>query len=100
MKELIDRITTWNNARYDQVFDEQLQINLLQEELDELLALEFESRLLSFEVESGNTIVFAFKNEIPLIKRKELLSKGKCLQEKMNIPMERYAKLLCDIQKL
>jgi len=70
----------------------------IREELDELLALEFENRLLSFEVESGNTIVLAFKNDIPSIKRKELLTKGKWLQQEMNIPMERYAKLLCDLQ--
>ncbi len=68
----------------------------LREDLDKLLALEFEGRLLSFEVESGNTIVLAFKNDIPSIKRKELLTKGQWLQEEMNIPMERYAKLLWD----
>jgi spermidine synthase len=72
----------------------------LQKELDELLALEFENRLLSFEVESGNRIVLAFKSDIPLINRNELLMKGKWLQDKMNIPMERYAKLICDTQKL
>jgi spermidine synthase len=72
----------------------------LREELDQLLALEFENRLLSFEVEGGNTIVLAFKNDIPLIKREELLTKGKWLQEEMNIPMERYAKLLGDTQYL
>ncbi|MBL4653779.1 MAG: hypothetical protein JKY53_13095, partial [Flavobacteriales bacterium] len=65
-----------------------------QKELNDLLALEFENRLLSFEAESGNTIVLAFKNDIPVIKRKGLLLKAKELQEKMNIPMERYAKLL------
>lgn len=70
----------------------------LREELDELLALEFENQHLSFEVESGNTIVLAFKNDIPLIERKALLAKGKCLQEEMNIPMERYAELLWDTQ--
>ncbi|WP_067050786.1 spermidine synthase [Moritella sp. JT01] len=70
------------------------------QELDELLALEFEGRLLSFEVESGNTIVLAFKNNIPSIKRTELLTKGKWLQEEMNIPMERYAELLLDTQNL
>jgi len=70
------------------------------EELDELLALEFKNRLLSFKVKSGNTIVLAFKDDIPSIKRKELLTKGKWLQEEMNIPMERYAKLLCDTQDL
>ncbi|QUM76686.1 ATP-binding protein [Moritella sp. 24] len=64
--------------------------------LDELLALEFEDRLLRFEVESGNTIILAFKNNIPLLKRNELLTKGKRLQAEMNIPMERYAELLWD----
>lgn len=64
------------------------------EDLNELLSLEFANRLLSFKVESGNTIVLAFKNEIPSIKKEELLTKGKYLQEKMNIPMERYANLL------
>ncbi len=71
----------------------------LREELDELLALEFENQLLSFQVESGNTIVLAFKNDVPVIKRKELLTKGKWLQEEMNIPMERYAELLCDTEQ-
>ena len=70
-----------------------------QEELDELLALEFENRLLCFEVESGNTIMLAFKNDIPSMKSKELLTRGKLLQEEMNIPMERYAKLLWNTQK-
>ncbi|MDX2320408.1 MAG: ATP-binding protein, partial [Moritella sp.] len=70
------------------------------EELDELLALEFENRVLSFEVESGNTIVLAFKNDIPSVKRKELVAKAKYLQEEMNIPMERYAELLCDTHGL
>ncbi len=65
----------------------------LREELDELLALEFENRLLSFEVKSGNTIVLAFKNDIP-----QLVTKGKWLQEKMNTAMEPYAKLLWDAQ--
>ena len=69
------------------------------EALNELLSLEFENRLLSFEVESGNTIVLAFKNDIPSIERKEILAKGKYLQEKMNIPMERYAKLLWSTQQ-
>ena len=68
----------------------------LREELDELLALEFENQLLSFKERSGNTIVLAFKNNIPSINRKELLTKGKWLQEKINIPMERYAKLILD----
>lgn len=70
----------------------------LREELNELLSLEFENRLLRFEIESGNTIVLAFKNELPSIKKEELLAKGKYLQEKMNIPMERYANLLWSTQ--
>ena len=64
------------------------------EDLNELLSLEFANNLLSFKVESGNTIVLAFKNDIPSTKNEELLAKGKYFQEKMNIPMERYAKLL------
>jgi len=53
--------------------------------------------LLSFDVESGNTIVLAFKDDIPLIKRDELITKGEWLQEKMNVPMEHYAELLADL---
>ena len=68
-----------------------------QEEIDESLALEFENRLLSFKVDSGNTIVLAFKNDIPSIKRDELLTKGKWLQEQMNIPMEYYAEILSEL---
>ena len=67
-------------------------------ELDDLLELAFENRLLSFEAESGNTIVLAFKNDIPIIKRKVLLEKSKWLQGQINIPMERYAKLLWNTQ--
>jgi len=74
--------------------------NKLREELDELLALEFENRRLSFEVDSGNTIILAFKNDIPSINEKELLTKAQWLQKKMNIPMQRYAELLCDTQDL
>ena len=71
-----------------------------QAELDELLSHEFENKLLSLEVEGGNNIVLAFKNTIPSSKRKELLTKGKELQEQMNIPVERYTKLLWSTQKL
>jgi spermidine synthase len=70
-----------------------------EEDLYELLALEFEDSILKFEVESGNTIVLAFKNTIPPIKRKELLDRGKSLQQKMNIPAERYARLLWSTQQ-
>lgn len=69
------------------------------EELEALLAIEFKDRLLSYEVESGNTIVLAFKNNIPSITRKELLARGKLLQEEMNIPIERYARLLWSRQQ-
>lgn len=69
------------------------------EEIEDLLSHQFENRLLSFPVEGGNTIVLAFKNDIPAIKRKELLAKGKQLQEQMGIPIERYAKLLWSTQQ-
>lgn len=72
----------------------------LRQELDELLAHEFENRRLSFEVAGGNTIILAFKNDIPSMTREALLAKGQSLQEKMNIAMERYANLLCDIQDI
>ena len=71
----------------------------LQEELDGLLALEFENRLVRFKVESGNTIVLAFKNDIPSITKTELITKGQWLQEVMNISIERYANLLWDNYK-
>jgi spermidine synthase len=69
------------------------------DELEELLAREFQDSLINFEVESGNTIVLAFKNAIPTMKRNELLAMGKWLQEKMNIPVERYARLLWSRQQ-
>lgn len=69
-----------------------------QVELNDLLSLEFENRLLSFEVESGNNIVLAFNNDIPSMTRKELLAKGRLLQEQMGIPLERYARLLWSTQ--
>lgn len=70
-----------------------------QNELDDILVHEFGNRLLTFEVETGNNIVLAFKNDIPAIKRKELLARGNALQEKMNIPLERYTRLLWSTQK-
>ena len=68
-------------------------------ELEELLSQEFENRLLTFQVETGNNIVLAFKNDIPEIKRNELLARGKLYQEKMGIPLERYARLLWSTQQ-
>ena len=69
-------------------------------QLEGFLELEFRDRLLSFKIESGNTIVLAFKNDIPSITRRELLANVKRLQEKMNITMEPYAQILCDISGL
>ena len=68
-------------------------------EIEDLLSHEFENRLLSFPVEGGNTIVLAFKENIPSIKRKDLLAQGKELQRQMNTPIERYAKLLWSHQQ-
>ena len=68
-------------------------------EIEDLLSHEFENRLLSFPVEGGNTIVLAFKNNIPAIKRKALLAQGKLLQQKMNTPVECYVKLLWNTQQ-
>lgn len=72
----------------------------LREALDELLALEFDNQLLSLDVKGGNTIILAFKNDIPLISKEALLAKGTLLQAEMNIPMVGYAELLCDTQNL
>lgn len=70
-----------------------------QTQLEDILELEFKNRILSFEVENGNTIVLAFKNKMPLVKRKELLSRAKLLQQETNIPLEKHAKLLWSKQK-
>jgi spermidine synthase len=67
----------------------------LKDELRELLAFEFNNQFLSFNVESGNTIVLAFKNKIPALSKEELLVKSQQLQTKMNINLQRYAELLC-----
>ena len=64
------------------------------EALEEGLSSVFKNRLLRFDVESGNTIILAFRNDIPVMKRKELLARAKVLQDKMNIPLVRHAKLL------
>jgi len=66
----------------------------LREALEQLLNHEFNKQLIRFEIESGNTIIFAFKRDIPRIERKALLTKAKSLHKQMNIPMEKYAKLL------
>lgn len=67
--------------------------------LDDLLSQEFENRLLTFEVETGNNIVLAFKDKLPTINRKQLLLKGKQLQQQMGIPVERYTRLLWSTQQ-
>jgi spermidine synthase len=69
-------------------------------QLNKLLDLEFENKLLIFQVESRNVIVLAFKNDIPLITRAELLIKGKLLEEKINIPMERYVESILETLEL
>jgi spermidine synthase len=66
----------------------------LREELDQLLINEFNNQLLQFDVDEGNTIIFAFKNDKPLIEKKDLLTKAQVLHKQMNIPMEQYVKLL------
>ena len=68
--------------------------------LEQLLALEFRDRLLSFEIEGGNTIVLAFKSEFPSITKKEILAQTQRLQDKMNITMDPYAQLLCGLLNL
>jgi len=66
----------------------------LREELDQLLIEEFNNQLLQFDVDEGNTIIFAFKNDKPLVEKKDLLTKAQVLHKQMNIPMEQYVKLL------
>jgi len=70
----------------------------LREVLDQLLIDVFNKQLLRYDVDEGNTIIFAFKNEMPKIDRKALLTKAQDLHKQMNIPMEQYAKLLLDGQ--
>lgn len=72
----------------------------LRQKLDELLTHEFENRRLTFEVTGGNTIILAFKNNIPSMTREELLEKGQYLQQEMNIPLLSYAELLSNMQDL
>ena len=69
------------------------------EALEEALSSVFKNRLLRFDVESGNTIILAFRNDIPMMKRKELLARAKCLQDTMTIPLVRHAKLLWSRQQ-
>jgi len=70
----------------------------LREVLDQLLIEVFNNQLLRFDVDEGNTIIFAFKNDIPKIEKKALLAKAQDLHKQMNIPMEQYAKLLLATQ--
>lgn len=63
-------------------------------EIEDLLSHEFDERVISFPVEGGNTIVLAFKNSIPDIKRKELLKRSKEIEDQLKTPVVRYAKLL------
>ena len=66
----------------------------LREKLKHLLVVVFQNQLLRFTIEGGNTIVFAFKNPLPVMTPETLHSKAISLQNKMNTPIERYAKLL------
>ncbi|WP_435236690.1 spermidine synthase [Psychromonas sp. PT13] len=66
----------------------------LKQEFDVLLARVFNNQLHRFTIEGGNTIVFAFKNTIPNITQEALLTRVTSLQEKINVPVGRYAKLL------
>lgn len=81
-------------------FDGVLVLNIchtkaqLKEKFDQLLDKEFEGRVLSFTIEGGNKIVFAFNNTMPLLVKSELIDKAMSLQTIINVPMKRYAELL------
>lgn len=68
----------------------------LREQLHELLALEFENKLLRLEVDTGNTIVLAFKSAPPSLSTEELQAKAHWLQDKIKTAMLAYAKALAD----
>lgn len=64
------------------------------DEIESLLAEEFDGQLLTLDVESGNTIVLAFKREIPRIQKQDLLAQARILEDQLDCPIERYAKLI------
>ena len=64
------------------------------EKFDQLLDKEFEGHILSFMIEGGNKIIFAFNNNIPSLSKDELFDKAIALQRIINVPMTRYAELL------
>ena len=66
----------------------------LREAFNTLLADEFENKLLSFNVDGGNTIVFAFKNTIPPLTMETLQIQMQSLPININNTIERYVKLL------
>ena len=66
----------------------------LRVEFNTLLAEEFENRLLSFTVDGGNTIVFAFKNKMPPLTPEILQTKMQSLPVNITNTIERYVKLL------
>jgi len=68
----------------------------LREDLDRLLMDVFHKQVLRFDVDEGNTIILAFTNDMPKIEKTSLLAKAQTLHKKMDIPMEKYAKLLLD----
>lgn len=66
----------------------------LRVEFNTLLTEEFENRLLSFTVDGGNTIVFAFKNKMPPLTPETLQTKMQSLPVNITNTIERYVKLL------
>ena len=66
----------------------------LKAEFDDLLEIEFEKQIISFDVGGGNTILLAFKGEIPLVDKEQMFSKARCLENGMNLSLEKYVELL------
>lgn len=63
-------------------------------QIENFMSADFGDRILSFQVEGGNTIVLAFKSEYPEFERKALLQRAKQMQQTTEIPFEKYAKLI------
>jgi len=68
----------------------------LQQKLNALLDTEFKHRILSFTVDGGNTILFAFKNTIMPLTTTILNKKLQSLPENITHTIEHYAKLLLE----
>jgi len=65
----------------------------LRKELTYLLADEFENRLVSFNIDGDNTIVFAFKTTMPSLTTEVLQNNLKLLPSSIVNTIERYVKL-------